>query len=347
MRCSLLIVVVFVSLVGLVNVSQAATQAQCTTYCNTYAANCATFYPTYYPTVMNIPTCNAQCLAFPDNASLSAGGDSYQCRNYYATNANISQASYPYYCTAALPPGGGPAPIGQVCGTTYQNYCDKIMAGCTGANAQFSSYAQCMAEATFYPQVLAFNATTGDSFQCRTNVATAPLAISIVASTYCPAAGPFGNDGATANGASSCGTACQNYCDHYMITCTIANAGNVYQYASYSDCTTQCATWTKLALNYLVPTTGGNSFNCRSYHVLVAGTGVGFVGNLTYPEYHCPHAGPSGGGVCVGSPPVSSTVASSTVASSSSGHSGSAVALLPSSFLVVSLILLSQMKQRV
>jgi len=328
MQFSLLGIVV---LVGLVAVSQAATPTECSTYCAYYQSICPTFYATYYPTVDNTPSCPIQCSAFPDGTSQT--GDTYQCRLAQTLTANRT-GNLDTYCPNALPTGGN------VCGTALNNYCDKMMMVCIGEYAEFVNYTSCMLEAQFYPTNGVANAQTGDSLQCRSNLATGAIE---VPSLYCDGAGPFADDG----GSTSCGTACQNYCDHYMITCTIANAGNVYQYANYTDCQNQCATWTKLALNYLVPTTGGNSFNCRSYHVLVAGTNAGNVPGtqLTYPEYHCPHAGPSGGGVCVGSPPVSSTGSSSTgsssTGSSSTGSTGSAVALLPSSFLVVSLIFLT------
>ena len=37
--------------------------------------------------------------------------------------------------------------------------------------------------------------------------------------------------------------------------------------------------------------TAGDSLGCRTYHATVAGT--------TEPLVHCPHAGPSGAGVCI------------------------------------------------
>ncbi len=76
---------------------------------------------------------------------------------------------------------------------------------------------------------------------------------------------------------------CAGYCALITTVCDDANA----QYLDEADCLAQCA-----ALNWDAGTPGstdGNSIACRIYH-----SGAARMG----PEDHCPHAGPSGDGVC-------------------------------------------------
>jgi hypothetical protein len=78
--------------------------------------------------------------------------------------------------------------------------------------------------------------------------------------------------------------ACTGYCTAVTRACT--GAMNV-QYPSMMACETACN-----AATYAVGTNGmttGNTIACRTYH---AGAAV------MDPATHCPHAGPTGGGVC-------------------------------------------------
>ena len=74
---------------------------------------------------------------------------------------------------------------------------------------------------------------------------------------------------------------CPAFCAGIMLTCTGPNE----QWASAADCEVDCGTW---PLGTEGDTTG-NSLACRGYHLSVA---------MTDPATHCPHAGPTGGGVC-------------------------------------------------
>ena len=78
---------------------------------------------------------------------------------------------------------------------------------------------------------------------------------------------------------------CAAYCDAVQSACTDGNA----QYASAADCLAYCETWGQLPAGD-VSDTSGNTIGCRTYHAGVAAT--------TDAALHCPHAGPSGGGVC-------------------------------------------------
>jgi hypothetical protein len=94
-----------------------------------------------------------------------------------------------------------------------------------------------------------------------------------------PDAGPGTDSGIPVTGRAECVT----YCDAVSGACSAANA----QYNSKEDCVAYCN-----ASNWPKGTDGeqaGNTVACRTYH---AGVAAGA------PEVHCPHAGPSGGGVC-------------------------------------------------
>lgn len=75
---------------------------------------------------------------------------------------------------------------------------------------------------------------------------------------------------------------CDGYCDLYQTGCQDFN-----EYANKEECLAQCAQWPV----GLPEDTAGDSLGCRTYHVTVA--------NMTDPNVHCPHAGPTGAGVCV------------------------------------------------
>lgn len=112
---------------------------------------------------------------------------------------------------------------------------------------------------------------------------------------------PDGNSGDGGGGGDSgfvdAGLSCKVYCDQVTANCTsdpgthpphepAADAGN-QQYNSKAGCLYECS---KMALGTISDTTG-DTVGCRQYHSGLAPTN---------PKLHCPHAGPSGGGVCSG-----------------------------------------------
>jgi hypothetical protein len=78
------------------------------------------------------------------------------------------------------------------------------------------------------------------------------------------------------------GLTCANYCSIIMANCTDANS----QYASNDACMTACAAWPVGSDS----DTTGNTLGCHTYHAGKAADDA---------TLHCPHAGPTGGGVCV------------------------------------------------
>lgn len=77
---------------------------------------------------------------------------------------------------------------------------------------------------------------------------------------------------------------CTTYCSQVTTNCTGANA----QYANMAECLTYCnaARWPAGDPGAMA----GNSLNCRIYH--------GGSPAMMDPGMHCPHAGPTGAGVC-------------------------------------------------
>lgn len=79
-----------------------------------------------------------------------------------------------------------------------------------------------------------------------------------------------------------------NRCTDYCTTMTANCSGDNAQYDDMADCQSYCSdrSWTAGA----VDETSGNTLECRIYHAGVAAAGE--------PAEHCPHAGPTGDGVC-------------------------------------------------
>ena len=85
-----------------------------------------------------------------------------------------------------------------------------------------------------------------------------------------------------------------NDCAGYCMAITTACTGDNAQYIDSADCLAQCA-----AMSVPAGTpgaTGGNTIACRIYH---AGAAVTMGAGV-----HCPHAGATGSGVCVGATPI-------------------------------------------
>jgi hypothetical protein len=111
-------------------------------------------------------------------------------------------------------------------------------------------------------------------------------------------------------------TGCAAYCTQMMTNCTGDNA----QYADAADCMTTC---TALAWPEGDPgATGGNSIQCRIYH--------GGAPAVTGPAEHCPHAGPTGGGVCGAALTFRTDMASAYTRVDRMGMPAVSTALIPS-----------------
>lgn len=75
---------------------------------------------------------------------------------------------------------------------------------------------------------------------------------------------------------------CEAYCDVYLTACA-----GVTEYSSTDECLQQCMQWPAGTRGDV----SGDSLECRLHRAVVA--------RWVNPNANCPHAGPSGGGVCV------------------------------------------------
>jgi hypothetical protein len=106
------------------------------------------------------------------------------------------------------------------------DYCNTMVANCTGTNAQFADLPGCYADCTSFawPTV----SLVGDTIGCRTSHA---MMTSTSAAIECPRAGPLG-------GGTCSTTRCGAFCNEINATCGAASP-----FASFSACTTACTAW--------------------------------------------------------------------------------------------------------
>jgi hypothetical protein len=84
------------------------------------------------------------------------------------------------------------------------------------------------------------------------------------------------------------GPTCAQYCDKIALSCAAFDGGSFAQYADTAACNAWCTT----AAGWPAGVNGaqsGNTIACRDYHAGAAAAN---------PAVHCPHAGPTGGGLC-------------------------------------------------
>jgi len=93
-------------------------------------------------------------------------------------------------------------------------------------------------------------------------------------------AGPGGGG----DGGMAMAPTCLAYCTAVQTACT----GSNMQYTGMDMCMTACAAMTPGTIGM----TGGDTVGCRLYHAGAAAEGGAAA------TTHCPHAGPTGGGVC-------------------------------------------------
>jgi hypothetical protein len=80
------------------------------------------------------------------------------------------------------------------------------------------------------------------------------------------------------------GAVCDQYCEDILATCTGANK----QFDDEAACNAACGAYNRTGTP---GATGGNSLQCRLYHLNAAKTDA---------NTHCGHAGPTGNNTCVG-----------------------------------------------
>ncbi|MBC8069760.1 MAG: hypothetical protein IAG13_15590 [Deltaproteobacteria bacterium] len=131
------------------------------------------------------------------------------------------------------------------------------------------------------------DSSSGDSSSGMTTMTTAPTTAETLSTTDTTATDDGSSTDPSATGDSSGDTgepelSCASYCDTYATSCV-----DHTEYANEQDCLDNCAQWSIGT----AADTANDTLGCRIYHATVAGS--------TDPDVHCPHAGPSGSGMCI------------------------------------------------
>ena len=238
----------------------------CEEYCSTYLTNCSG--------VSEYADMTA-CLDYCEDVAMwelgtegATSGNTVACRTYHGGAPAAGDPTT--HCPHAGPSGGG------VCGSYCENYCQLTGQTCTGSNELYADTATCMAACSTLPATGDPGATAGDSVQCRIYHGGAPAAAD--AALHCPHASQYGA------GVCVDSPSCEKYCHTYLTNCSGSP-----EHANMTACVDYCEDVANWELG-TEGATSGNTVACRTYH-----GGAPAAGD---PTTHCPHAGPSGGGVC-------------------------------------------------
>jgi len=326
----------------------ASAQMNCTQFCIDYNNTCgmmSTVTWTIAAPIFNVYTglqdCINECMEYPiDNNCLDGNStttpacmtpmNSYGCRRYHL---NVAMTSYSFamnHCPHPTPLSSPTLDItaanaltGTTCVSAMEfnttnmvypingllaDFCNSAVGGCA-SYMQGLTPSRCVAlynalpgvtDISMYPgaggRMFPLNATSGTfTLPCRRYHVSVARQSPTLGMTHCPHA-LFGQ--------GVCGTDCEGYCVAVMSICTGANSQYNGSNAA-TDCANACAGFA-LSTNYTQFT--GNTVQCRMYHVSVASD------SAANAAYHCPHAGPTGGGVCVHSAAAGTTASFVVVA---------------------------------
>lgn len=163
----------------------------------------------------------------------------------------------------------GTAGTGGTGGTANElcdQYCDEVLANCTGQLVQYPNREQCLAICAAIP---VGDGPNGNTMTCRLQQAISART-SGEPVEHCAAAGP---GGANATGLAICGSNCEGYCGLMEDVCPDA-------FGSVGACLQECSSLPDLG-GFNSGIDKGNSVQCRLWHVSAATQAV-------FP--HCEHA---------------------------------------------------------
>jgi len=124
--------------------------------------------------------------------------------------------------------------------------------------------------------------------QFRSSLMICSLIVAALSFVQCSSSSnsPSNKTGDAGSGAAGC----QTYCDAITANCTGGDTSSTsnQQYSDKSNCLAVCALFPVGAAS----DTSGDTLGCRTYHANAA------AGSAANAALHCPHAGPSGDGVC-------------------------------------------------
>jgi hypothetical protein len=128
----------------------------CSDYCAGIATTCTAGFQQYPDTA----SCMTACAALPAGAAGDSTGDTIGCR---MTHTTLAMSGPMAHCPHAGPGGG------DVCGTECESFCTLDLAICTGAQAAYTSMADCMTSCAGYDATADYNTTqqSGNTFACR------------------------------------------------------------------------------------------------------------------------------------------------------------------------------------
>jgi hypothetical protein len=171
---------------------------------------------------------------------------------------------------------GTPPPVGSAQCT---NYCNTIMANCTGVNQQYADMANCLKVCSYIPAGAPTDQNV-HSVGCLTNAAKGATANATMSQSACFQAGPLTY--------GTCGNDCDTFCSVVSNNCPTA-------YKSMQDCEDTCGQFSR-QVTFGMPGTYGTMFTpgmdsnmtkdtleCRAYHLIIKG----LPGALTA---ECPNA---------------------------------------------------------
>ncbi len=145
-------------------------------------------------------------------------------------------------------------------------YCESIMASCTGDLAQYKFMPNCLASCALFPAGEE-GAESGASMGCR--VTHAALAVD-EPDPHCRHAGP--------SGGGVCGAPCDAYCDLMMAVCDL--------YADDGECMEVCAGFPDTVL-YSINENRGDTVQCRLFHATMASAADGHCGTASAESGPC------------------------------------------------------------
>jgi hypothetical protein len=152
-------------------------------------------------------------------------------------------------------------------------YCDEIMAACTGVEQQYDSLDHCLGFCTALDL-----GNTGDSGVNTVTCRREQLGSLVLAESdlHCPIAGPTGENPAL--GADDiCGGVCEAYCDVLQVTCPTEFDQT---FSDKATCEFDCDLLVDLGI-YDHTIQSGDSVQCRIWHL---------TASTLAPTTHCGHA---------------------------------------------------------
>jgi len=211
---------------------------------------------------------------------------------------------------AVTPPDAAPV-VALDCPT----FCTRVMANCTGANAQYVDLAHCTGScAAFVATGSTVNDTSGNTLGCRIYHSGTPAMTT--PAMHCVHTGPAGdvlNAAAPAN--CSGGDLCATFCALNIKTCgttaaqvTVGGVLITAQYASQAACETVCKNGDAAATPPILPfsktnlyavNSVGNSLACRLNHWTNAAS-FAAAGNGANTNTHCSHQAAQPTAPCAG-----------------------------------------------